>query len=142
MSYEQLPKEIWKEISMAHYGTYNILVRCSKKFQLEDDFIKSHFVRKRVQPSNIKCISCIESVLPNGWLHSRYDEPAKVFANGVKYWYKNNKRHRSNNQPAAIGHISQEWWIHGVCQHRQSIMIQKNNINSQALTNICVCQSP
>jgi hypothetical protein len=109
MSYEQLPKEIWKEISMVHYGTYNILVRCSKKFQLEDDFIKSHFVVTKSYDH------IIETRLPNGWLHSKYDEPALVFYTS-RWYYKNNKLHRGDNLPAVVRYEygSWEWWIHGV----------------------------
>jgi len=34
--------------------------------------------------------------------HSFDDEPAIIWKNGTKYWYKDNKIHRDNNLPAVI----------------------------------------
>jgi len=34
--------------------------------------------------------------------HSFYDEPAMIYDNGTKFWFKNGKKHRDNNLPALI----------------------------------------
>ena len=35
-------------------------------------------------------------------LHSFDDEPAMIYDNGTKFWFKNGKKHRDNNLPALI----------------------------------------
>lgn len=56
----------------------------------------------------------------NGRLHSYNDEPAVIYTNGDKIWYKDGKQHRDNDQPAVIlvdGH--KEWWVDGK-RHRDN----------------------
>lgn len=51
-------------------------------------------------------------------LHSVDDQPAVVYANGTKWWYKNGKVHRDGNKPAVIWENgTMEWFIDGM-RHR------------------------
>jgi hypothetical protein len=136
MSYSQLPLEIWKEISLVDHRTYYVLVHCCKQFTLDQDYVKSLFIRTYIDKDKN-----IVTKLPNGWLHSCNDIPAKVSVLDSKYWYRNDKLYRDNDMAAIIAHDGyRAWYINDKC-HRdndlparmwpngvhQRTIIQKNN---------------
>ena len=77
MSYSQLPKEIWKEISLVDNHTYYVLVQCCKSFELDQEYARSLFICKHTDED--------EEItkLPNNWLHSCNDLPAIILGK----WY-------------------------------------------------------
>jgi hypothetical protein len=56
----------------------------------------------------------------NNQLHRDNDEPAIIYSDGTKYWYKDGKRHRDNDEPAYIGSDGTKcWYKDGKC-HRDN----------------------
>lgn len=53
----------------------------------------------------------------HGDLHSDGDEPAVVYANGTKWWYRHGKIHRDNAPAILWWNGVEEWWRNGV-RHR------------------------
>jgi hypothetical protein len=103
MSYSQLPIEIWREISLVDHRTYYTLVCCCKQFTLDQNYVKSLFIRSYSGSSGrVGALECTVTKLPNGWLHSCNDLPAMIDMFGNKFWYRDNKVHRSNNMPAIM----------------------------------------
>lgn len=53
--------------------------------------------------------------LNNNIIHRDFDNPAIIYYNGTKCWYKNNLLHRDNNLPAIIYNDGRkEWYIEGM----------------------------
>ncbi len=46
----------------------------------------------------------------NGKIYRDNDQPAEVYADGTKFWYKNGKIHRDNDQPAAVYADGTKFW--------------------------------
>lgn len=56
----------------------------------------------------------------NGRIHSENDQPAMIFPDGAKMWYKNGEIHRDNDLPAVIlSDGTQEWYKVGLL-HREN----------------------
>jgi hypothetical protein len=106
----ELPREIWKEISMTDSLTYLKMVQCCKAFKLDDNFIKDHFTKCYIDSRS----SVIIYKLPNGDIHGCGDQPAIICPNGLREWRKNNLLHRDNDMPAVIDNNGMEWWTRGV----------------------------
>jgi outer membrane lipoprotein-sorting protein len=49
-------------------------------------------------------------------LHRDDDEPAAIYYDGTKYWYKNGKLHRENGPAAIFASGYEEYWVNGVLQ--------------------------
>jgi len=78
-------------------------------------------------------------------LHSFDDEPALVWDDGAKYWYKDDKIHRDNNLPAVIysgGDLKyykngkQYWIINNKEYYNYEEVIKKFKNNIPTLTNV------
>ena len=52
--------------------------------------------------------------------HSFNDQPAMIFANGEKRWYRNGQFHRDNDKPAAIRADSTRYWYQNGQLHRDN----------------------
>ena len=56
----------------------------------------------------------------NGKRHRDNDKPAAIYTNGTKCWYKNGKCHRDNDKPAIIRSDGTKYWFKdGEC-HRDN----------------------
>lgn len=56
----------------------------------------------------------------DGKMHSVGDKPAVTYADGTKWWYRNNLVHRDGDLPAVIWWNGvQEWWQNGQ-RHRDN----------------------
>jgi hypothetical protein len=53
-------------------------------------------------------------------LHSFNDEPAIIYFNGIKYWYKDGKLHRDNDKPAIIYFDGTKYWYKDGKCHRDN----------------------
>ena len=104
-----LPNEIIELIAVTDHKTWLILVRVFKflSSKVDQEELKKKFLQRR-KNYDWKVFYC----LPNGDLHN-YDEPSIYFL-GSQYWYKNNKLHSDNDQPAIIySGGTQTWYQHG-----------------------------
>lgn len=53
----------------------------------------------------------------DGQMHSVDDAPAVIYADGTKWWYKNNQVHRDGGPAVVWGNGVEEWWQNGM-RHR------------------------
>jgi hypothetical protein len=126
-----LPKEIWKEISMIDCKTYLLLVQTSKMFKLPDVIIKKHFT-KIIHHETTSQRNITIYTLPNGWVH-RDDGPAKIFSWGTQMWYKNNELHRDDG-PACIDRDGEYWYQHDLLHRNDggpSVIVNYGNSNTR-----------
>jgi len=52
-------------------------------------------------------------------LHRENDEPAIIYENGSKFWYKNGQRHREGDEPAYISACGGKLWYKNGQPHRE-----------------------
>ena len=55
-----------------------------------------------------------------GELHSFSDEPAVVYKDGTKWWYRNGRIHRDGDQPAVVWHNGVQEWFQNGRRHRDN----------------------
>ena len=70
-------------------------------------------VTKIVRPSGT-----IEYRNEEGDLHRDGNKPARIYANGIKAWYKNGKEHRDGDRPAVIWANKVKIWYRDGKRHR------------------------
>lgn len=56
----------------------------------------------------------------HGELHSLEDQPAVVYKDGTKWWYKNGKVHRDGDLPAVMWHNGVQEWFQNGRRHRDN----------------------
>ena len=56
----------------------------------------------------------------NGKKHRDNDQPAVIELDGTKKWYNNGKKHRDNDQPAVIYSSGSQYWYHQGRLHRNN----------------------
>jgi hypothetical protein len=61
-----------------------------------------------------------ETYNSNNQLHSFNDEPAIIYFDGTKYWYKDGKCHRDNDEPAYISSTGTKYWYKDGKFHRDN----------------------
>lgn len=127
--------KLWTEIHTRRFTVENIDTSTSVKTNkvkpvssvttiAETNKVEPVSIVRQTLPSNVQVTVDLDGTLR--WYknhnipHRDNDEPAIIFANGTKVWYKEGKIHRDDDKPAIIYHDgSEKWYRHGQL-HRES----------------------
>jgi hypothetical protein len=96
---DRLPVDLIVEIGIyAGPDEYEQLAQTSKRNAI---ILQKSYIIKATTAFIIKSCNCLQNIFNyNRRLHSFNDQPAIIWRDGSKSWYKHGKLHRDNDQPA------------------------------------------
>ena len=111
------PLEIIQEVLLQidNESTIRALCSTSKRIKRVCEYpeVKAH-IKRLSTPTRITEDGTKEWLDNDGELHREGDQPARIEADGNKFWYVHGEQHRNGDQPAYIGTDGTKfWYLHG-----------------------------